>query len=159
MLDTIHCVSKFTETKIRFTGLRKQNIWFTCHHDRVSDDATVSKARRINTIARDVSVKLKSLRKQDKLQKQNSAKKKKKQWVNIQISRSHLKILGARRVTWIKFHTGYLTTQNLDAMTTRCTPLPEVHELYTFQKRMLRTLGGHTILENSAYWGGTHPLR
>jgi len=39
-------------------------------------------------------------------------------------------------------------------------PLPEVHELYTFQHRTLRrTLGGHTVLENSAFWGATHPLR
>ena len=36
----------------------------------------------------------------------------------------------------------------------------QVHELYTLQHRMLsRTLGGHTILENRAYWGDMHPLR
>ena len=76
MLDTIHCVSKFTERKTKsFIGLSKQNICFTCHHDCVSDDATVRKARRINTIGRAVSVKLKSLRKQYKLKKQNSAQK------------------------------------------------------------------------------------
>jgi predicted metal-dependent hydrolase len=137
MLDTIHCVSKCTETK--------KNLY------------RAKETKRINNDGRAVSVKLKLLRKQDKLKNRIQHKR---QWVNKfskiyeppQNSRRQksdtnlVPCWGSQNIT--RHRTNFRCHGNMAPRI--CEPLLEVHELYTFQQRGSHNTEQQRMLGRSA---------